>query len=374
MEAPPAGPAKPRLLMVARTRYALPLPESTERKFAAMREHLDLRALATAADGQARDDGVFHLVGRVPLLDGLLFYVLLPFRVRKLVRSHHPDAILFESPYTAAFSRFACGRARVVVEVHGDWRTATRLYGSRWRRMLAPLGDAIGSRALRRAHAVRTISPYTTALVRAVGVEPVAEFATFSDLGVFAELPVVPLPASPSAVFVGVLERYKNVDGLARAWRRAAPSVGGAKLTIIGRGSSRIVAEQLLKDLPSQVEWVEYLPPAEVARALDGATCLVLPSRSEGLGRVLIEAFLRGRPAVAAAVGGIRDVVQDGVNGILVGPGDAELTAALVRILTDRELAERLGRGALETARRWLTTPEQFAERIAEVVARARAG
>ena len=360
--------AKPRLLMVARTRYTLPLPEGVERKFAAMRERVELRALATAADGHAQDDGVFHLVGRLPLLDGLLYYLLLPFRVRALVKSHRPDAILFETPYSAAFSRIARGNARAIVEVHGDWRTATRLYGSRWRRLLAPLGDAIGSWSVRRADAVRTISPYTTRLVREVGVEPVAQFATFSDLGVFAELPVEPLPAERVALFVGVLERYKNVDGLAGAWRRAAPRVDGATLAIVGRGSDRPVVEELMRDLPAQTTWVEYLPPAEVARALDAATCLVLPSRSEGLGRVLIEAFLRGRPAVAAGVGGIRDVVEDGVNGILVASDD-ELTEALVRILTDRKLAEELGRGALETAKLWLTTPEEFADRIAGVVA-----
>ena len=79
---------KPRLLMVARTRYRLPLPESNERKFAALRERFDLRVLATSADGVARDDGVFHLVGRLPLLDGPLFYLSLPARVRKLVRAH----------------------------------------------------------------------------------------------------------------------------------------------------------------------------------------------------------------------------------------------------------------------------------------------
>ena len=360
--------AKPRLLMVARTRYTLPLPEGVARKFDALRERFELRALATAADGRARDDGMFQLVGRLPLLDGALYYLLLPFRVRSLVKSHRPDAILFETPYSAAFSRPAWGRTRVIVEVHGDWRTATRLYGSRWRRLLAPLADAIGSGSVRRANAVRTISPYTSSLVRAVGVEPVAEFATYSDLGVFAELPVEPLPPEPSAIFVGVLERYKNVDGLARAWRSAAPRVGGAKLAIVGRGSDRLVVEQLVRDLPKQTTWAEYLPPAEVAKALDAATCLVLPSRSEGLGRVLIEAFLRGRPAVAAGVGGIRDLVENGTNGLLVS-SDEELAEALVSILTDRELAERLGRGALETAKRWLTTPDEFADRIAEVVA-----
>ncbi|HZC14006.1 MAG TPA: glycoside hydrolase family 15 protein, partial [Thermoleophilaceae bacterium] len=56
--------------------------------------------------------------------------------------------------------------------------------------------------------------------------------------------------------------------------------------------------------------------------ALDASTLLVLPSRSEGMGRVIVEALCRGRPVVASRVGGIRDLVVDGENGILVEPGE----------------------------------------------------
>jgi glycosyltransferase involved in cell wall biosynthesis len=82
---------------------------------------------------------------------------------------------------------------------------------------------------------------------------------------------------------------------------------------------------------------------------------------------VLIEAFLRGRPAIAMDVGGIRDVVEDGVNGLLVSSDD-ELADALVRLLSDRRLAERLGAGAHASAGRWLVTPAEYAERMSEVI------
>src|SRR6202008_1443435 len=121
---------------------------------------------------------------------------------------------------------------------------------------------------------------------------------------------------------------------------------------IVGRGARRDVVEQLVHDLPAQTTYTERLTQAEVARALDEATCLVLPSRSEGLGRVLIEAALRERPAVAMAVGGIRDVVEDGVNGLLVSSNE-ELAEALINVLGDRPLAERLGAGARRSAERW---------------------
>jgi glycosyltransferase involved in cell wall biosynthesis len=357
---------KPRLLLVSRTRYELPLSPSLERKFAALRERFELRVLATAADGRARDDGTFRLVPRLRLLDGPLFWSLLPLRLRRLAREFRPEAIVAQSPYEAALARLARTRAKVIVEVHGDWRTATRLYGSPLRRAVTPPADALAELGIRRADAVRTISAYTTGLVRDLGVEPAAEFAAFMDLELF-EGPPAPLPREPAALFVGVLERYKNVDGLARAWRLAAPRSPGARLRLVGHGTEQAVVQQLVRDLPAQTTWTERLPQADVARAMDEATCLVLPSRSEGLGRVIVEASLRGRGVVAMRVGGIRDLVEDGLNGLLVDSDD-ELAEALVRVLHDRQLAERLGAGARHAVERWLATPDEYADRMAALV------
>ncbi|MFN2627197.1 MAG: glycosyltransferase, partial [Gaiellaceae bacterium] len=81
--------------------------------------------------------------------------------------------------------------------------------------------------------------------------------------------------------------------------------------------------------------------------------------------RVAMEAFCRGRPVVGSRAGGIPDVVEDGVNGLLVPPGDPHaLAAALVRVLSDRILAERLGAGAAASGARWTATPEGYAARI----------
>jgi glycosyltransferase involved in cell wall biosynthesis len=89
------------------------------------------------------------------------------------------------------------------------------------------------------------------------------------------------------------------------------------------------------------------------------------------MGRVLIEAFCRGRPVVASRVGGIPDLVEDGVNGLLVEPEDTEaLAAALVRMLGDRALVERLGAGAQASAGIWTITAEEFASRLRAMVER----
>ena len=143
----------------------------------------------------------------------------------------------------------------------------------------------------------------------------------------------------------------------------------GATLEIVGRGTLREVAERLVADLPAQTSWRESLPTEAVARALDDATVLVLPSRSEGLGRVVVEALCRGRGVVGSRVGGIPDLVTDGENGLLVPPGDAQALAdALVRVLGDRGLAERLGSSGRSGIEPWLATPEEYARQVRALV------
>ncbi len=155
------------------------------------------------------------------------------------------------------------------------------------------------------------------------------------------------------------------------AWRRVAPEVPGASLRIVGSGALTPLVERLVADLPRQTSWTRRLSQPEISATLDESTCLVLPSRSEGMGRVVVEAFCRGRAVIGSRVGGIPDLLEDGANGLLVAPGDtASLAGALRRVLTDRELAARLGRGAQASAGLWTMAPEEFARRIRALVER----
>ena len=237
--------------------------------------------------------------------------------------------------------------------------------------MLAPITTRVSRYSVRRADAVRTISQFTTDRVRREGIEPASVFPAYVDFTTFLERPPNPLPDQPRALFVGVLERYKNVDGLAVAWRAAAPRVPQARLLIVGSGREQATVEQLVADLPEQTAWSPRLSQVEVARALDESSCLVLPSRSEGLPRSVIEAFCRARPVIGARTGGIPDIVEDGVNGVLVpAEDDAALAEALVGVLGNRRLQEELAEGALRSAVDWLQTPEQYAAHVRELVER----
>jgi glycosyltransferase involved in cell wall biosynthesis len=333
-----------------------------------------VRVLATDGGGNGSDPR-FHLVRpiRPQKLDGAAFYAALPFRIAQELRSYRPDAVLAQGAQEAALAILGRMLARVqthvIADIHGDPAAPARLYGSRARKALAPIADAFAGYGLRRADGVRTISGYTSDLVRREGVEPTAEFAAFVDLEPFVEHGPVPLPERPVALFVGVLERYKAVDVLADAWRLAAPRVPSATLHLVGRGTLSEVVRELLAELPAQTRWEEQLTTSDVARALDEATMLVLPSRSEGLGRVVVEAFCRGRGVVGSRVGGIPDIVENETTGILVPAGDAAALAdALVRVLSDHALAERLGAAAHTAVQPWLATPEEYAQRIRELV------
>jgi glycosyltransferase involved in cell wall biosynthesis len=360
---------RPSVLFVGRTRYRLPLAAGLARKWEAIERELDYVVLASRADGSSGSHARFELVPAAPALDGPLFYVLLPLRARRAIRRIRPDVVVAETPYVAAAVLLARAtlrgtRPRVIAEVHGNWRLATRLHGSPQRRYLGPIGDVIGDAAVRRVDAVRALSSYTASLAEQVRGAPVrALLPTFTDLEAFTARPVQPLPDRPTALFVGVLERYKNVDGLVAAWRLVQERLPHARLVVVGRGPLAELLAQI------DVEHVIELDAEGIAARMDESWVLVLPSRFEGLGRVVIESFARGRGVVASRAGGILDLVTDGVEGLLVSPEDhADLADALTRVLADRTLAERLGTAARERYADWHSTPEQFAARLRELV------
>jgi glycosyltransferase involved in cell wall biosynthesis len=363
-----------RVLFAGRTRYASPLGVMHANKFAVVGNVLDFRVIGSPAGEGAAPDR-FVLLRRLPAraLDGPAFYLRLPFAIARELRRFRPDAVIAQSPYEGLAAligrRLARSRAKVIVEIHGDWHTATRLYGSSLRARIAPLADRAAAYAVQHADGVRTVSEFTANMVRALGVEPTAIFHTYTEIDAFAGNEPAPLPDEPRLSFVGVAERYKNIDGLAAAWRLAAPRLPGVTLELASNGRRVAVIEQLLRDVPGQTVWHRWLDPDQVADLLDRSWAFVLPSFSEGLPRVALEALVRGRPVVGSRAGGIPDAVVDEENGLLVPPGDAPALAdALVRICSDRSLVERLAARAKPSVDELLLSPDEYAARLAQLV------
>ncbi|TVQ87604.1 MAG: glycosyltransferase [Chromatiaceae bacterium] len=136
--------------------------------------------------------------------------------------------------------------------------------------------------------------------------------------------------APPAIIAVGGLRRVKDFPTLLRAFARLSPAFGG-RLLILGEGRQRLRLERLVRrlGLAGRVALPGFIaaPLPWIARA----RLLVLTSRREGLGNVLIEAMALGRPVVATdCPGGVRDLLADGRLGPLVPVGD---TAALARAM-----------------------------------------
>lgn len=157
-----------------------------------------------------------------------------------------------------------------------------------------------------------------------------------------------PLPEQPRVTFVGRLVEKKGVDVLLAAWPEVVAAVPGARLTIVGAGP-------LAALLPVGDPSVEHLPPdparrgEQVRSAIRSARAVVTPSRTaasgdaESLLLVNLEAQASGRPVVTTRHGGIPEFVSDGHSAVVVAENDAAaLARALVAVLTDADLAQRL--------------------------------
>ena len=151
-------------------------------------------------------------------------------------------------------------------------------------------------------------------------------------------------------LFVGRLAEQKGVDVLLRSAAMLHPRCD-VTFELVGEGPDRTRLEHLAREL--RLENVRFPGPRDdVPDLLCEADILVLPSRWEGLPNVVLEAMAAGCPVVATDVVGTRDLIRDGVNGLLVPPDDpAALAAAIGRLATDAALRKSLATAGMETAR-----------------------
>lgn len=150
-------------------------------------------------------------------------------------------------------------------------------------------------------------------------------------------------------VFLGRLVPEKGLEVLLDALRRLSPP---PPLTVFGDGPLRARWESLARGLP--VTFAGPVIPCDIAGKLSHARVLASPSWSEGFPNAILEAMARGVPVVGTRVGGVADVVRDGVTGFLVEPGDSGALAERIRVLLeDDALWERTARAARAAVARY---------------------
>ena len=244
-------------------------------------------------------------------------------------------------PMLVSFARAARRAARGADIVHAHWLPAgavalttgrpfvVQLWGTDVE--LARRAPWAAKRILRRARLVVCASQELATAAGELGAQRVRVIPSGVDVPEHVAPPAEP----PQVLYAGRLSVEKGVLELVEAAR-------GLPLVVAGDGPLR-------DRVPGALGFV---PHDELLRLYERAAVVVCPSRREGFGVVCAEAMAHGRPVVATAVGGLRDLVADGVTGLLVPPQHpAALRAALDRLLADAGLRDRLGSAAREFVR-----------------------
>jgi len=153
---------------------------------------------------------------------------------------------------------------------------------------------------------------------------------------------------------VNRLDPQKGFEVMLRAFEEIASETPDAHLLVAGDGRDRVLLRSLPGDLRSRILRLGTVPHAELPRYHAAADVAVSPATGqESFGIVLVEAMAAGVPVVASDIAGYREVVRDGVDGLLVPPNDANaLAAAIRRVLSEPDLAATLaaaGRTRAET-------------------------
>ena len=301
----------------------------------------------------------FYLLPQAPssLLRYLVMFTLAPLVLAWLSLRYGGRIVVAQSPYEGAIAaavkratRLLGLRQRLIIENHNNFeedlfmQRRVPLEGLYRRLMLAA-----ARYAFRHADALRVISTSTSERARhyAPGL-PQVRFMAYSDTEIFRRTArTVPVDEALDIVYAGVLIPRKGLHHLLNAF--AQVDEPRAQLYLVGKAENSDYAAALRQQalelgIAERTHFLGAVSQAELARCFGAARVMVLPSLSEGLGRVVAEAMLVGTPVIGSEVGGIPDMIVPGENGLLAQPGDEEdLARALNEIyqLDARAMGER---------------------------------
>jgi glycosyltransferase involved in cell wall biosynthesis len=218
---------------------------------------------------------------------------------------------------------------------------------------------------VRKAHQVTCISRTLLQTLAELGRTDVHLISNGINSGNLSDATLRTERVAGRILFVGRLERMKGIDTLLTAV--AGLKTKNWQLKIVGDGSLKKVLLKLTTDLgiKDRVEFLGYISPEDVSKEYAAAEIFCGLSRSEALGNVFLEAQAAGCAVIGTSVGGIPDIIEREVTGIIVPPNDAvSATKALERVLSDSDLRYRIIKGGTSHAQQfdWSVIARQYAK------------
>jgi glycosyltransferase involved in cell wall biosynthesis len=337
------------------TRYTSPLDATSERKFRVISPLGELFIIGFSTDFRLRyftEHARFYLLPQLslPICRYIELFVLGQILVFWLIVRHRIQLVITQSPYEGFIAAVAlklaglCGyQVRLVVEVHGDFEESLFLY----RRVRFPechrrLMKRVVDYSIKRADLLRVISNSTKEQTKrwAPG-KAIIQFPAWTDIEVFLRTDIQRSGKNPPIIlYAGILTPLKGVHHLINAFALIAKDYPAARLVIVGKDQNKTYTVDLKRQINrlgvyGRVQLIGSQPQSELAMWMAKSSVLVLPSMSEGLGRVIIEAMATGTPVIGSRVGGIPELIEEGVRGFLVLPGDEKALAEKLRWILD---------------------------------------
>jgi glycosyltransferase involved in cell wall biosynthesis len=300
-------------------------------------------------------------------LDAALASITNFFSLIRLARNM-PISVVIPAPEMglgpALAKAFASNRIRLVVRVIGH--AGSRALHAKRSWVLYKIIEAIERFVLRRADLVLPMGKFTKDLAISHGAKSLKVLTVPFSVPWANCAEITDLPEKPTVLFAGWLEKGKGVHVLLESISKVRENVANVHLLIAGDGIARPALEKTMWSLglSDHVSFLGWLQASQLRKAYKASWVLVLPSIwEEGLDMVLVEAGLMGRPAVGSNLGGIRDIIHPGENGLLVPPADPKaLTDALMTFLMDRDLTRRMGLANNRIAQEYLQSWKKATE------------
>lgn len=380
------------ICFVSSARYQQPLESTSHKKFHAMQELGTLFVIGFSQDIRPRtfsDGAHFYLLPLIPLrfLRYLEFFAVGPVVLLWTIFQHHARVVVAQGPYeglVAAAVKNIAGwlghRVVIVIESHGDFEQDWFLqYQVPYPNMFRYIMRKIASFVLNHADILRAISASTQRQLRQFNPHaPLVRFMAWTDIEIFFQAATARENIfRPIFLYVGVLIPRKGVMHFVRAFATLADDFPQARVVLVGKEENQTYAQEVKHQIRSsgledRVQCVPAVSQQELALYMAEACALVLPSLSEGLGRVVIEAMATGIPVIGSAVGGIPDIIQDAATGFLVSPGDEAALAAHMRwMLEHPDAAQEMGRSAYHFATTFFST-DTYLQGYRQIFAHAR--
>ncbi len=337
-----------KVLFISVTRFNFREKEFSrhlQKKFAGLGNGIKIYIAAKGRPFHYKEWGVdFYL-----LRPGFFFWLKNFFVAFYLCSAKKIDVLVAQSPLLEGFAGVLLKtifKKELIVEIHGDWQDGPFLSVKRrlafLERKFVPF---LAKFSLKRADKIRVISSWTLEKAKEIAPQkPYFVFPTFTDLDIF--LQEKDASFEHFILFVGGLEQVKGVQFLIEAFVKVSDEFPDFKLVLIGEGSelNNLKSQIANLKLESRVDFKGRLSLEETKNIMRNCYCLVLPSLSEGLGRVLMEAMALSKPVIGSNVGGIPDLISDGRNGFMFEIGNAgQLAEKLRLLLANPELAKTMG-------------------------------